>query len=228
MTIRRCRGCGAGVKYQGRGRPRNRCASWPECSRRDRDRGNAARADDPDFLPSLRLLVERERYSLTDIGMMFGVSTERVRQWCERHNIEHPDKSSERGMSRYRMWDDATNRFRPVSRAAVSELLRQRRTLSREAARMRERETRRAQMVGLLRTLADRLGRSPSLAELAEAMGFDPKQATPYIACRWGGYAGKYPNRYQIVLDELWHAAGLSSRPRYVSYVRRKHAQGAA
>jgi hypothetical protein len=111
----KCRGCGGNVSYQGRGRPKLRCSSWPECAERNRSgQRPVARASDPDFVPSLRLLVERERYSLHDIGMMFDVSRERVRQWCERNAIVHPDDW--RGLHMVRVWDDYSHRFVPITR----------------------------------------------------------------------------------------------------------------
>lgn len=89
-----------------------------------RTRGEPSRASHPEFLPSLRLLVCRERYSLTDIGLMFGVSRERVRQWCVKYRIEHPDSgqgNSSRGLHAIRLWNDAKHCFEPVSRGGYND-----------------------------------------------------------------------------------------------------------
>ncbi len=63
--------------------------------RRIADRGDRPTPPElPGFADSLRLLVERERYSLTDIGLMFGVSRERARQWVAREGFEYPPGTS--------------------------------------------------------------------------------------------------------------------------------------
>ena len=77
------------------------------------------------FVESLRLLVQFEEYSLTDIGMMFGVSRERIRQLCIRYDIEVPHHGVVSGPTAQvqREWDDDQNRFVPVRRAATLGIL---------------------------------------------------------------------------------------------------------
>lgn len=54
---------------------------------------------------SLRSLAE-QGYTLDDVGIMFGVSRERVRQWYERDGIERPHANVIG-----RIWDDTANKF---------------------------------------------------------------------------------------------------------------------
>jgi hypothetical protein len=70
----------------------------------------------PGFVESLRLLVEREQYSLTDIGLMFGVTREYVRQLCGRNEIVTPPRGAVSGTKArvVREWDDERHCFRPV------------------------------------------------------------------------------------------------------------------
>lgn len=73
----------------------------------------------PDFVESLRLLTQREQYSLTDIAWMFGVSRERIRQLCDIHHIAHAGRGDPIGVVQHeRVWDDVRHRFIPVSRRA--------------------------------------------------------------------------------------------------------------
>lgn len=60
------------------------------------------------FVDSLRSLSE-QGYSLTDISMMFGVSRERVRQWCVQYNVTRLPM-----FSPPRRWDWDTGRFVPI------------------------------------------------------------------------------------------------------------------
>lgn len=129
---------------------------------RRRTGSNVGCAQLPGFADSLRLLVERERYSLTDIGLMFGVSHQRIDQLCVRLGIQHPDKLASRGMYAIRVWDDSANCFRPEQRGEV--LDRQRRVEGDRyrAKRLTRRVERRAVIVAQIAELRRALGRDPT------------------------------------------------------------------
>lgn len=65
------------------------------------------------FNDSLRLLIVEQRYSLTDVGLMFGMTRQAMHQACIKRGIEHPDGSQHRGLRMMRVWDDTTNSFVP-------------------------------------------------------------------------------------------------------------------
>ena len=126
---------------------------------------------DPEFVPSLRLLVQRERYSLLDIGLMFGVSRERVRQWVARYGIEHPDSAGNRGLNCLRCWDDRLNRFLPIPRGVIREEKRRARGDAWRSRLATERKARWNRAVSVLIAERERLGRNDlSQREMAEAI----------------------------------------------------------
>ncbi len=132
-----------------------------------------AREQDPDFVLSLRMLVVREQYAFADIGLMFGVTGERVRQWCNRFQIRPADEAH-RGMHAVRVWDDETHRFRPIGRGAFREAERAARRAEREANR-RQRQAAledqlRPRMIEQLRDAEARQGAMLSLPEMWEAI----------------------------------------------------------
>lgn len=133
-----------------------RCSSSAEGTAKVPETGIAAL---PGFTESLRLLVNFEQYSLTDIGMMFGVSRERVRQLCARFRIPVPPRVPVSGKTAgvRRVWDDEAHRFLPVRSTAL---------MDRELARLMRRDVRaevragyRAHIAEAGRTLAARIGR---------------------------------------------------------------------
>ena len=142
----------------------------------------AARASDPDFVPSLRLLMEQQEYSATDVGMMFGVSRERVRQWCAKYSIE------QRGLYRgenTRCWNDATNRFEPSSAGSRYA----KRLEANRNARRAWREQRRLSIVRRLKELESELGRIPTNREMALHLSgrlMEHHQAAPWLCGYWG------------------------------------------
>lgn len=80
----------------------------------------------PGFKESLDLLLNTERYALDDVGQMFGVTRERIRQIAVREGVARKligdsGKRESAGMMDLRMWDDTLNRFVPVRRKALVE-----------------------------------------------------------------------------------------------------------
>ena len=121
----------------------------------------------PGFNESLRLLVERERYSFHDIGLMFGVTRERVRQWCAIRGIGHPVARGGRGLHAIRVWDDVAHRFQPVSRDA----LRAERLAGRRKQHHAEVQSRRGRIVAAIVGLRAQYGREPTWREVATELG---------------------------------------------------------
>lgn len=154
----------------------------------------------PGFAESLRLLIEREEYTLEDIGMMFNVSRERIRQLADKHGISaraygpggHRVAGPKAGFQRE--WDDANHCFRTVPQARVLNRL-----FEKELRRDIREEVRagyRAHCLAALKACHDRLRRPVNAREwwretagrnatntwvaLAQALGHDPRR---------GGYA---------------------------------------
>ncbi len=69
-------------------------------------------ANVPGFVASLDLLLNDEKYTLSDVALMFGLSRERIRQYRNKHRI-----ASQGHQKIIRVWDDTRNRFVPVGEA---------------------------------------------------------------------------------------------------------------
>ena len=151
----------------------------------------------PLFADGLRSLMLENGYGQTDVGLMLGVSRERVRQWANQLGIAREHSGSEK-----RLWDPETNRFVNVGMT--------------EAYRQRLRELRpppmdwlakRRRIAGwVLRDLHDWLGRTPAHADLAEAYAIEPGA----LNGRLGVTTNRGPVREQ--LRALWASVGLEYR----------------
>lgn len=132
-------------------------------------------ADLPGFEASLRLLVEREKYSLTDIALMFGVSKERISQLCVRLRID-PVQAWKTGMNCVRVWDDTTHQFQPVMKGAISA---ERVAVARSEKRARQtalRETNRAHIMAAIQQQRDAVGRDLTWEEMYVAVVGRPSE----------------------------------------------------
>lgn len=123
----------------------------------------------PGFVESVRLLVEREQYTLTDIALMFDVSRERLRQLCGKHHIAYPGYHGAKGMQCQRVWDAATHRFYPVSKGVLNRVARE----SAKALRKRVSDGYRAHVETALRELAKHQTAPVTLAECWNAVSGD-------------------------------------------------------
>lgn len=178
----------------------------------------ASRADNPDFLPSLRLLICREQYSLTDVGLMFGVSRERVRQWCRRHGIEHPETNgTRRGLYAVRIWDDTTHTFRPIQKRLVVAAARRR---AADQRRYRYETARAAQIAdrwhaaeAAVANLRWELSREPTLGEISDRL-IGTTNVAPLISWLGGrtDRAGRESGDYTRIVAELVRRTGLVPR----------------
>lgn len=165
----------------------------------------------PGFEQSLRLLVADERYSLTDIALMFGVSRERMRQLCERLGIVHPD-GKQVGLHCQRVWDDAANRFRPVAKSTIRREGERRASVVRRQSRAAAREQRRDRIVAVVKELRATLGRNPGWPEIWAGLGYAPiRNPAASIIGLWG-YTGTRETR--VVLVEIRERTGLEPMPR--------------
>lgn len=156
----------------------------------------------PNFDVTLRQLVEQEKFPLRDIGDMFGVSYERIRQLQTRFNIA---SANPRGKSVARIWDDSANCFVTVD----SKVLTQARQAKRRAVQIQQRlfkkelkrrqlEVRRNGVVNAVRELAKELRREPTWREMACAVGIDtqvipPDQHAVYVLNKFGWVGSKSP-----------------------------------
>ncbi len=166
----------------------------------------------PGFEESLRLLVVDERYSITDIALMFGVSRERVRQLCLARGLEHPD-GSKVGLHAIRVWDDTMNRFRPHSRGDMRKARMAESTARRRAAITKRVEARRWMIVGAVARLRERLGRDPVWPEIWAELGGDSamvRNAAAMVLGRWKGYG----QTTAVALRHFYEATGMKPMPR--------------
>lgn len=177
-----------------------------------------SRASDPDFVPSLRLLAERERYSCTDIGLMFGVSRCRVDQWFEKYCISNPDPPRQRGLMSVRVWDDDAHRFRPVRKGIVRSIRFRAKAEEMRAERGARQEARRREMIEIIVRLQASLGRDPSLDEMASSVfgkAVPRCQGGPYLASRWSTQKLPMRKKYREAMAAICAATGMSvERPR--------------
>lgn len=168
----------------------------------------------PGFAESLRLLVESERYSLSDIGMMFGVSRERVRQLCERLGIDTP-KNVAVGLFQYREWNDSLHRFVPRPRSEVSLEAHRRRVANRREAVRNRIARRRDDIIAAVARLRNQLGRDPFWREILETI--DPERRRK---CSGYSYAAivlgvwSHERNTKKVLADFRRATGLGPLPR--------------
>src|SRR5690348_2321471 len=77
------------------------------------------------LVPSLKMLIEEQEYSISDVGLMFGVSRERVRQWCVRFGIQQRGRN--RGKNT-RQWNEDKMQFEPKPCGAIAQATRRARS----------------------------------------------------------------------------------------------------
>lgn len=143
--------------------------------------------------------------SMAEVARDYGLSRERVRQLVGRHGVTHTTVPGGRPLDP----DEFRRRVGP----------RIYRTVHRRAQH-RARQQWRRWSVGVLRTLAQQLGRTPSYAETARACGLRPKEGRPAamqaahlilsLAMRWSSR----PNQRRKIrcLHRLYRLAGLVPR----------------
>lgn len=167
----------------------------------------------PEFVPSLRVLVEREQYADCDIGPMFGVSRERVRQWRNQYGITRDDRGG-RGLNAVRVWDDQINRFRPVRRGVVIAEGKARRRSEKSASRVQRLQRQQARIIGIAIGLQAALGRTPTLREIACAVvGREVSMSASgaILTGRWESSKRPTRDRYRELTAAL-RAAGIGVR----------------
>jgi hypothetical protein len=169
-------------------------------------------ADLPGFVDSLRLLLESERYSFTDIALMFGVTRERVRQLAAKFGIEGGGRA-QRGLYDVRVWDDVAHRFVPRTRGDVAaENERNRRARARVELEER-RIARRASLIEAIRSLSQSLGRSPTTLEVARVFNPNLTKNSAGGLLSWLWTSSK-DREYARCSREMYEAAGCKVRGR--------------
>lgn len=147
------------------------------------------RSDNPDFEPSLRLLIEEEKYSLYDVGLMFGRTRERVRQWCEDLEIMTAGPH-QRGLCDCRVWNDDLNRFVPVKKSVLKKQALLAKRHSKEVESKELKEGRRARILEVAVELKRRLSRDPTIWEIAEGVvgqQYNRHANNGYLTSMWDG-----------------------------------------
>lgn len=192
-------------------------AQWAEVpSRMPRRGGRRANhtkgiADLPGFDDSLRLLLSHERYSTTDVALMFNVSRERMRQLCEARGIEQP-MLHRSGLKAVRVWDDSVNRFRPIPKG----LLKAERAQKQRERRLRERISRRSakqrEIITTVRALYATLGREPTWFEIAQGIGLSPRHYSGSCQLVMNMWQGRRRG-ISINIAAFRRAVGLQGRP---------------
>jgi hypothetical protein len=161
--------------------------------------------DIPGFVASLRQLVETHDYGHTDVGLMFGVSRERVRQWCKELGIRKKYQGSS-----LRIWDAERGLFVAVEWKDVLEKARRKRREARIEKSRALWDRRRQAAVNKVRECGDRIGHAPYLKDVWPGQGGEfVKYCMAWGACRKRN--GSYD--YSSALDRMWAAAGYSCRP---------------
>jgi hypothetical protein len=135
----------------------------------------------PDLRASLMELLDRQQYTLADVGVMFGLSRERIRQYAVRYGIA----THFGGLNAVRVWDDTLHQFRPVSRGHWQKIQKGHRTDRARQQRQAEREARRAMMVVCFTTEATRLGRPLTVVEMTRAW-YGVNRNTGCLVGQWG------------------------------------------
>jgi hypothetical protein len=174
------------------------------------------RTGNSDFADSVRLLIEREEYSQTDIGMMFGVSRERVRQWCKVLGIKLKTKG--RGLKSVRVWDDFQNCFKPFPKRVVKKMARNRQNEIKKLHQDQQKHERRVWLSSQVCDLNSKLGRAPTILEILARIKKHTSGKYPLKHCQgarvanyWGIPKGV---DYKAIVAEIYVSAGLSPRGR--------------
>lgn len=142
-------------------------------------------------------------YGLTDIGVMFGVSRERVRQIANKLDIPRTHGT------KHRVWDESLGRFRAYERREWAEYQRLQKKAKRRRLYRDRRERERGKQVDAVRALHKGLGRTPTVGEVARRCGTQTMRL--YVA--WGYNARRPSVTPKVASRALYAAAGLKPRP---------------
>lgn len=158
--------------------------------------------EDPVVVGSLRLLLEDNGYSYTDVAAWLGLSKERIRQLANKAGIFAPH-------AKHRVWDDDANRFVCVGdklqydRVAAEEL---------KARRRRERNHTLAlrwdRAIMFVRSFAAEHGRPPVLKEMCSAL--TPELTAPAFYATYSvrlGYNFR-KDSYRAYIPKVYELAG--------------------
>ncbi len=158
----------------------------------------------PGFIGSIEILHDTCGYGLTDIGAMFGLSRERIRQYFQKYNLQR----NEARRAMYRVWNDERNCFLTVSNEDLEGILIEK---SREERLIKRRENhakRRGSQVHAIQDFAEKNGRVPTVRELGRILGYKGGSSQTSIAHLWG--YNFISNKEAI--DNLYRVAGFEER----------------
>jgi hypothetical protein len=162
----------------------------------------------PGFLESIEQL-SIYGYSYTDIGVMFGLCRERIRQYFREYGLQ----TNETRGAMYRIWDDEKNCFVPIATKDLQERLKETLREKREKQKEEDRETRKQIHIQAIQDFFGEHRRTPSLAELGKKLGRKQKTVMPHLAYEWG-YDYTHPEKIspKEAIDNLYAAAGVEKR----------------
>lgn len=161
------------------------------------------------FDESLRLLVEREEYSATDIALMFCVSRERIRQLSYARGITF-DKSRTNGLNAVRVWNDERHCFEPVRKGVLKQMEYFSEVAERERVREYVRAGYRAHIVAALTALASEANGLPvSRADAWQAVSGRSSQATYATVSLAASWDSSRKTQYRNVMQEIARETGI-------------------
>lgn len=166
--------------------------------KREHSNGSRSIADIPGLLPSVQRLLD-QGYCISDIGDMLGITRERVRQWCEEHDL---DRSNAPNGSAFRVWDPGLGRFRAATTEEVG------RRIGR--AKKRQAEKGRAEVVhGRLREDIQALRDVAREHDLPTLNRMERVRGKHYqtVLRRWADIHGE--ESYAVGADRLYRTAGV-------------------
>lgn len=150
----------------------------------------------------------QQGYGMDEIGVMFGVSRERVRQWAKRYGLTAQFRALGKG-TKPRVWDPEQNQFVPITWGATKQKQASERSLRYWAMVEQRRRAGRRKDLATLKALAERLGDTPTLEEYSEALGFGWQAA----AMRFRGRPSqRFPIPWGSLARRLYRMAGLKVR----------------
>ncbi len=170
-------------------------------------KGAACNCSSPVTDQDVVALIGRGGYGITDVGVMFGLSRERIRQIASRNGLSTAGTLP-------RIWDASLNRFRAMGRDEWRERKRIQAKARAHLQRLRRVENQapeRERHVRAAKRLAKELGRVPTLKEIGAAIG---KPASNMIYF-WGFRSNKVgEGTGGRASQRLYEAAGLQKRER--------------
>lgn len=159
-------------------------------------------------------------YSLVDVGILFGLSRQRIGQIFDRHGLERHEEDGAMSVT----WSDEENRFVSITREDYEMILRgtmekqrERKLEERHESERQRHESERQRHIKAIRDFKEEYGRVPTIREIAENLGYSLSKNNSGIgilARIWGyDHRNKKNNiTYSEAMDNLYRTAGMEER----------------